>query len=62
MQFIDFPSKNVNDLARLKFQEQILKEIKFDLMVCEIENWDKREYINQLKELINSVGSVKSNE
>jgi hypothetical protein len=62
MQFIDFPAKTVNELARLKFQEQILKEIQFDLMVCEIEKWDKKEYINQLKELINSLGSAKSSE
>ena len=50
-----FPAKTVNDLARLKFKEQLLKEIMFDLMVCEIENWDKKEYINELKKLINSI-------
>jgi len=51
----NFPAKNVNDLARLKFKEQLLKEIKFDLMVCEIEGWDKLEYINELKSLINGI-------
>ena len=51
----EFPAKTVNDLARLKFQEQLLKEIMFDLAVCDIENWDKREYINELKELINEI-------
>lgn len=50
-----FPAKTVNDLARLKFKEQILKEIMFDLMVCEIENWDKKEYINELKKMLNSI-------
>ena len=50
-----FPAKSVNDLARLKFKEQILKEIIFDFMVCEIEGWDKTEYINELKELINGI-------
>lgn len=50
-----FPAKSVNDLARLKFKEQILKEILFDLTVCEIEGWDKKEYINELKELINEI-------
>lgn len=50
-----FPSKTVNTLARKKFQEQLLKEIRFDLMVCEIEGWDKKEYINELKKLINSI-------
>ena len=50
-----FPAKTVNDLARLKFKEQLLKEIMFDLMVCEIENWDKKEYINELKKMLNSI-------
>lgn len=50
-----FPAKSVNTLARKKFQEQLLKEIHFDLMVCEIEGWDKKEYIKELKKLINSI-------
>ena len=50
-----FPAKTVNDLARLKFKEQILKEIMFDLIVCEIENWDKKEYINEIKKMLNSI-------
>jgi hypothetical protein len=50
-----FPAKNVNDLARLKFKEQILKEIMFDFMVCEIENWDKKEYINELQKILNEI-------
>ena len=50
-----FPAKTVNDLARLKFKEQLLKEIMFDLMVCEIENWDKKEYINEIKKMLNSI-------
>ncbi len=50
-----FPAKTVNILARKKFQEHLLKEITCDLMVCEIEGWDKKEYINELKKLINSI-------
>jgi hypothetical protein len=50
-----FPAKTVNDLARLKFKEQLLKEIMFDLMVCEIEKWDKKEYINEIKKILNSI-------
>ena len=53
-----FPTKTVNDLARLKFKEQLLKEIMFDLMVCEIENWDKKEYINELKKMLNSIDTA----
>ena len=50
-----FPAKSVNDLARLKFKEQILKEIMFDFMVCEMEGWDKMEYLNGLKEMLNGI-------
>ena len=42
-------------LARKKFQQHILKEILFDLMVCEIEGWDKKEYIKELRTLLNSI-------
>ena len=52
---LPFPAKTVNALARMKFQEQLLKEIMFDLMVCEIEGWDKREYIRQIRKLINGI-------
>ncbi len=50
-----FPAKTVNTLARKKFQEHLLKEITFDLMVCEIEGWDKKEYIKEIRNLINSI-------
>lgn len=52
---IPFPAKTVNTLARKKFQEQLLKEINFDLMVCEIEGWDKTEYIKELQKLLNGI-------
>jgi len=48
------PAKDVNELARKKFQEQLLQEIRFDLMVCKLEGWDKSEYIKQLQTLLNS--------
>lgn len=52
---VPFPAKTVNILARKKFQEQLLKEIHFDLMVCEIEGWNKKEYIKELQKLLNSI-------
>ena len=52
---IPFPAKTVNTLARKKFQEQLLKEIHFDLMVCEFEGWNKTEYIKELQKLLNSI-------
>lgn len=50
-----FPAKAVNTLARKKFEEQLLKDIQFDLMVCEIEGWNKKEYIKTLQKLLNSI-------
>lgn len=50
---IEFPAKKVNELARKRFLEQILKDIMFDLTVCEIEGWDKKEYIKEIRKLIN---------
>lgn len=47
--------KTVNELARKKFQERLLKDISADLMVCELEDWNKLEYINELKKLIDSL-------
>lgn len=44
-----------NYLARKKFEEKLLQDIRVDLMICEIEGWDKMEYIEELKKLINSI-------
>lgn len=50
-------AKTANELARKKFEEKLLQDIRVDLMICEIEGWDKTEYIKELKGLINSIGS-----
>lgn len=49
-------SKSLNRLAREQVKLRVLNDIKIDMAVCEIEGWDKTEYINELKELINSIG------
>ena len=50
-------AKTANELARKKFEEKLLQDIRADLIICEIEGWDKAEYIKELKGLINSIGS-----
>lgn len=50
-------AKTANELARKKFEEKLLQDIRVDLMICEIEGWNKTEYIKELKGLINSIGS-----
>ena len=47
--------KTVNDLARKKFELRLLADIQLDLMVCEIEGWDQKEYIKELCVLINGM-------
>jgi hypothetical protein len=49
--------KTVNELARKKFEMKLLADIRVDLMVCELEGWDKTEYIKELQSLINGLGS-----
>ena len=47
---------SLNRLAREQMKLRLLQDIRTDMMVCEIEGWDKAEYLNELKELINSFG------
>ena len=35
-------------------KEELLKDIRVDLMICEMEGWDKKEYIRELQNLLNS--------
>lgn len=45
----------VNELARQRFKLKILSDIRCDLMICELEGWCKREYINDIREMINGI-------
>lgn len=47
---------SLNRLAREQMKLRLMQDIRTDLIVCEIEGWDKMEYLNELKELINSFG------
>lgn len=50
------PPRLVNELARKQFELRMLADIRFDLSVCEIEGWSKKEYINELCEMLKSLG------
>jgi hypothetical protein len=45
-------SETTNQLARARFKEKLLQELLFDLTVCKIEGWDYKEYVAELKLLI----------
>lgn len=47
-------NKALNTLARHRMIERLYRDILIDMTVCEIEDWDKMEYINELSDLINS--------
>lgn len=49
-------ASTLNRLAREQMKLRLMQDIRMDLVVCEIEGWDKTEYLNELKELINSFG------
>ncbi len=46
----------LNDLARHKMILHLYNDIMVDLTICEIEGWDKMEYIRELQEVINHFG------
>lgn len=47
--------QQVNALARNRFKVKLMQEIEFDLMVCKLEGWSTRSYVNELKQLIDDV-------
>ena len=46
-------TKKLNDLARHQMIKKVLQDISVDLMICEIEGWDKTEYIRMLQDELN---------
>lgn len=52
--------RTVNDLARKKFEQNLLNDLMVDLMICEIEGWCKMEYIRELRRLLASIARRKS--
>lgn len=52
--------KVLNRLAREKMKYRLLADISFDLVICELEGWDKLEYLNELKDMINALGGEKN--
>lgn len=48
--------KALNRLAREQIKLRLLADIRFDLAVCEIEGWDKAEYLSEIKNMIDELG------
>lgn len=50
--------KALNDLARHRMIHRILADIRIDMEVCEIEGWNKLEYIQTLQKEIGGLGNA----
>ena len=48
--------KALNRLAREQMKRRLLADILADMQVCELEGWDKLEYLNELMEMLDSLG------
>lgn len=46
--------KKMQELARHQMILRLYTDILTDMQICEVEGWDKMEYIRMLQELINS--------
>ena len=49
-------AKALNDLARNTAIVRILNDIRMDMEICEIEGWNKSEYLNLIRQLLDSIG------
>ena len=48
--------KQYNRFARETMKYRLLRDIRVDLQICELEGWSKTEYLDELKEMINQLG------
>ena len=47
----------INRLAREQMKLKLLQDIMVDLMICEIEGYDKKQYINELRDMIDTMAA-----
>ena len=48
--------KQYNRFAREAMKYRLLRDIRVDLQICELEGWNKTEYLDELREMINQLG------
>lgn len=51
--------RKLQELARHRMITFLYADILADMQVCEIEGWDKLEYVTMLQDLINGFGAKK---
>lgn len=47
----------INRLAREQMKLKLLQDILLDLNICEIEGYDKKQYINELRDMIDTIAA-----
>ena len=45
-------ARALNRLAREQMKHRILADIRMDMLTCELEGWDKLEYLRELIDMI----------
>ena len=48
-------AKQLNTLAREQLKHKLLADINIDLMICKIEWWNYKEYLLDIKSLIDNI-------
>lgn len=51
--------KLLNQVARERMKHKLLADIRTDMMICDMEGWDATDYLNEIKEMINTIGNNK---
>lgn len=47
----------INRLAREQMKLKLLQDIRVDLTICEIEGYDKKQYINELRDMLDTIAA-----
>ena len=47
----------INRLAREQMELKLLQDIRVDLTICEIEGYDKKQYINELRDMLDTIAA-----
>lgn len=46
----------LNRAAREQLKQRLLADVLMDMRICELEGWDKLEFVNELMELLAALG------
>ena len=49
----------LNRVAREQMKERLMRDILVDMTVCELEGWNRMEYLDELKDMIDGLRGQK---